>query len=310
MLFHIHNDIPWWGYLLILVLFFVGIYLIHNFSKKLKNIRNYGMTETSDDPITIQKTMSPIIPGNAQHIGARTEQQDAFGFSDIADEAFISKYGVLAVLADGMGGLQGGKEASYLAVQTFLDQYLNSSEIDSIPEKLEAALIRANETVLQFARENKLEGKVGTTLIASVIFMNQLYWLSVGDSRIYLKNGETLTQLTKDHIYANELDEKASTGEITLEEALNDPQRESLTSFLGLETVDEMDITTNPIRLHKGDSVILCSDGLYGTITNQEILDALHTLSTQLAAEKLIEIVRSKQKPNQDNATVALLTIE
>nr|WP_254119421.1 protein phosphatase 2C domain-containing protein [Bacillus sp. FJAT-29790] len=304
------KNIPCWVYLLITGVLIVLFYLIfQKYIRKGRNHSNRSKPDPSSEPITIRNSVFKVIPGNAQHIGARSEQQDAFAFSDISDDQFIRQFGVLAVLADGMGGLSGGKEASRLAVNSFLDHYLHSSNTHSIPEKLVNSVKMANDAVLQFARENGLEGGVGTTLIAAVVLNNQLYCLSVGDSRIYLHQGEALTQLTTDHIYANELDEKAAFGEITMEEAENDPQRESLTSFLGLERLEELDVTMEPIQLYEGDSVILCSDGLYGSVTNHEMIDACRRLSAQEAAEELIEMALRKQKPNQDNATVALLTI-
>ena len=208
-----------------------------------------------------------------------------------------------------MGGLKGGKEASRIAVSSFLDHYLHTPLITSIPEKLLSAVEVANDTVLQFAHDHGLEGGVGTNSIAAVVYQNKLYWLSVGDSRIYLKQEEFLTQLTTDHIYANELDKKVVLGEITKEEAENDPQRQSLTSFLGLKRLEEIDVSMEPIPLHKGNTVILCSDGLYGSLTSTEMLHVCHSFLTQEAAEELIDMTLCKQKPNQDNVTVALLTI-
>ncbi|MEH7523942.1 protein phosphatase 2C domain-containing protein, partial [Bacillus sp. JJ1503] len=229
--------------------------------------------------------------------------------TDIHDQPFMNKYGVLAVLADGMGGFIGGKEASFLAVQTFVKHYQESIEIDSIPDKLVSAVQEANKSVKAFAKQNGLEGGVGTTLIATVVFKNQLYWLSVGDSRIYLYQNHTVKLLTTDHIYAKELEEKVASGQISRQEAENDPQRESLTSFLGLEEIEELDVSLDPIPLERGNSIILCSDGLYGSVSNQEMMDVCSSLLTQEAADRLIELVLKKQKPHQDNATVAILTL-
>lgn len=308
---HFLFTLPWWGYLLIAFVCLVLIWILfQRFSRRKRRRKSANQLSYSRDPVTVRPVSSKVIPGNAQHIGARSEQQDAFGFSDISNDPFIKQFGVLAVLADGMGGLMGGKEASHLAVTSFLDHYLDTPFITSIPEKLLSAVEVANEAVLQFARDNGLEGGVGTTLIAAVVYQNKLYWLSVGDSRIYLHQGETLTQLTTDHIYAKELDEKATLGEITKEEAENDPQRASLTSFLGLEILEEVDVSMASIPLQKGNTVILCSDGLYGSITSAEMLQVCHSLPTQEAAEELIERALRKQKPNQDNVTVALLTVE
>ncbi|MEH7123166.1 protein phosphatase 2C domain-containing protein [Bacillus sp. JJ1532] len=301
---NILKSLPWWGYLIILGILVLTIYLpIHIKALKKRQIA------TIPDPITKTNLPFIVIPGNAQHIGSRSEQQDSFAFTDIHDQPFMNKYGVLAVLADGMGGFIGGKEASFLAVQTFVKHYQESNEIDSIPDKLVSAVQEANKSVKAFAKQNGLERGVGTTLIAAVVFKNQLYWLSVGDSRIYLYQNHTVKQLTTDHIYAKELEEKAASGQISRQEAENDPQRESLTSFLGLEEIEELDVSLDPIPLERGNSIILCSDGLYGSVSNEEMMDVCSSLLTQEAADRLIELVLKKQKPHQDNATVAILTL-
>lgn len=286
--------LPWWCY----SIFFLVVFLGGIFWAKGKNQRGSVMANIKMN----------VIPGNAQHIGSRIEQQDAFGFSDISDSAFVHKFGSAAVLADGMGGLAGGKEASQLAVQTFLDAYMSTPSVESIGEKLLLACHAANSAVVGLARQMGLEEGVGTTLIAAVVHDKQLFWLSVGDSRIYLLQNGTLHQLTTDHVYARELDAKAELGEISREEALFHPERNSLTSFIGLEKMGEVDYNVEAVPLFPGDRIILCSDGLYGSVAEADILAACR-LDTQEAAEKMVEMALSKQKPHQDNVTAAMLTI-
>lgn len=306
--FEIYLLQPWWVYGLLL-LFMIGC--VHSLLKrKRKKGESTPIVQVDDLPITVQRQSPVVIPGNAQTIGSREEQQDAFGFSDIGDSHLTEKWGVLAVLADGMGGLQGGKEVSHIAVQSFLEHYVQSHELKSIQEKLLSSLERANMAVLEYAGEHGLMGRVGTTLVAAVILQSELYWLSVGDSRIYHNNGELITQLTTEHKYAKELDDMVAQGVLTAEEALLDPQRESLTSFIGLEKIEEIDLSPQSLSLEKGDSIILCSDGLYGTLSDEEIREVCQYLPTQEAAEELIKLVLTKQRPHQDNATVAILTLE
>ncbi|WP_169907694.1 PP2C family protein-serine/threonine phosphatase [Priestia abyssalis] len=287
--------LPWWSY----VIFFLFVFSIAIFLLKTK--------KNQRDSVIADGKMS-VIPGNAQHIGSRIEQQDAFGFSDISDSAFVHKFGSAAVLADGMGGLAGGKEASQLAVQTFLDAYMSTPSVESIGEKLLLACQAANSAVVGLARRMGLEEGVGTTLIAAVVHDKQLFWLSVGDSRIYLLQNGTLHQLTTDHVYARELDAKAEWGEISREEAFLHPERNSLTSFIGLEKMAEVDYSVEAVPLFTGNRIILCSDGLYGSVSEAEMIAACR-LDTQEAAEKMVEIALSKQKPHQDNVTAAMLTI-
>lgn len=287
---------PWWSYLL----FFAAVLLV---SILLWKTKKRGRSSSVASGVKMS-----VIPGNAQHIGSRLEQQDAFGFSDISDSAFVHKYGSAAVLADGMGGLAGGKEASQLAVQTFLDTYMAPAPVETINEKLLRACHAANTAVAGYAKQIDLEEGVGTTLIAAVVHENQLFWLSIGDSRIYLLQNGRLIQLTTDHVYARELDAKAELGEISQEDALCHPERNSLTSFIGLKEMGEVDYSVEAVPLFAGDRIILCSDGLYGSVSEEEMIMSCH-LDTQAAAEKMVESALLKQKPHQDNATVAILTI-
>src|SRR6516225_11406414 len=107
-----------------------------------------------------------FAPGNAQHIGARQQQQDAFGFSDPSDKAFVAHGGFLGVVADGMGGLTQGSEASSTAVRSFLQAYKLKTAKESVAEALTRSLLEANRAVLRVA-ENASLGEVGTTLAAA-----------------------------------------------------------------------------------------------------------------------------------------------
>src|ERR1700741_5013270 len=108
-----------------------------------------------------------FIPGNSQHLGARDEQQDSFGFSDPDDAEFVAHAGLLAVVADGMGGMAQGKMASKAAVDTFLRAYMSKTPGESIPAALSRALKEAASTVLSLGRENGLQDEIGTTLVAA-----------------------------------------------------------------------------------------------------------------------------------------------
>ncbi len=249
------------------------------------------------------------VPGNAQHLGSRKEQQDSFGFSDPNEEGFVSHGGFLAVLADGMGGLDHGRAASSLAVKTFLDAYHCKTEQEEIPLALERAALEANAAVWSLAEQAGSEGNVGTTLVAAAFDQNSLHWISVGDSALYLFRDESLSLLTTSHIYANELDEKAATGSISHETALNDPQREALTSYLGIRELQEMDRSTEPFLLLAGDRIVLCSDGLFKTLTTPE-LSAELSADPQQACEALVQKTLEKGLDHQDNITVLCVGIE
>lgn len=250
-----------------------------------------------------------LVPSNYQHIGSRKAQEDAFALSDLANEAMIRHSGVLAVVADGMGGLAHGDEASSAAVDTFMMQYAacNGDIPEPIPQCLDRALLASNEAVFSLALQQGKVLAVGTTLVAAVIYHNQLHWISVGDSRIYhCRNGQA-RPLNKDHIYANKLLEDVLNNRITRSEAENHPERGYLTSYLGIQNLPEIDRSEEPLILEPGDTVMLCSDGLYNTLSDNEIMETLQNSSVH-TAELLVETVLSRNNPHQDNVTAVVLS--
>ncbi|HWP97261.1 MAG TPA: protein phosphatase 2C domain-containing protein [Syntrophomonadaceae bacterium] len=250
-----------------------------------------------------------IVPGNAQDIGRREEQQDSFLFSDMENPELVAKIGVLAVLADGMGGLKMGREASTLAVRTFLVEYSTKTPEETIPEELKRSTLVANGAVFDMATRSNLAWNTGTTLVAAVVDLDELYWISVGDSHIYLFRDQTLTQLNRDHNYSYQLQTQVSQGILTQEEADVHPERNALTSFLGMDVLGEIDQNLQPINLKPGDRILLCSDGLHGVLSPEEIIQALG-YPAQEAAELLLTQTLSKSLRHQDNVTVAILACE
>ena len=249
-----------------------------------------------------------VIPENAQHVGARKEQQDSFAISSITDEGFISHGGILAIVADGMGGLAEGAKASSLAVKTFMDSYCAKESAESIEEALRRSLQTANDAVYALAKELDQEGNCGTTLIAAVLHDSGLHWIYAGDSRIYLTDGATLQQLTEDQIYARNLEKAVKKGIMDEETAACHPQREALTSFVGDKEVNEVGYGTMSGTLPVGATVMLCSDGLFKFMPESEIID-LYNHSGEGRAQRFVDAVIGKQNKGQDNVTVVCLSV-
>jgi PPM family protein phosphatase len=249
-----------------------------------------------------------IQPGNAQWQGARDEQQDAFGFLGFDHPALRAHGGVLLVLADGMGGLSGGRQASRLAVERMMAAYAAKRPDEPIPAALERALQAANQAVYDLACAREGEGQVGTTLVAVVACGAQLHWVGVGDSRLYHYRAadDTLTQCTDDHTYANQLLRQVAEGLLSPEAAAADPDRQALASFLGLARIPEIDRNLHPVDLAPGDRLLVLSDGVYGVVPEAE-LKTLVRQDPQAAAEALIQALQDAARPDQDNATAALL---
>src|SRR5580693_880525 len=113
-----------------------------------------------------------FLPGNAQHIGARHSQQDSFGFSDPSNNAFIAHGGFLAIVCDGMGGMEFGDEASRVAVKVFLEAYARKAAEEPIPAALERSVREANTEVVELSKRLGMKDGVGTTLVAAALYKN------------------------------------------------------------------------------------------------------------------------------------------
>lgn len=250
----------------------------------------------------------PVVPAHAQSLGRRDSQQDAFGFSSLADTAFARHAGYLAVLADGMGGVQNGSWASSEAVRTFLDGYRAKTRDEETQAALLRAATMANEVVFTEADRLNLVDRMGTTLVAAVIRDRELNWLSIGDSRVYLFDAGRLVRLSTDHSFSEVLRERVVRGEISLGESLEHPMRNGLTSYLGRRETPLIDASRSPLRLNPGAWVLLCSDGLSGVLNESEIAAELHGVP-QAACDRLIHAVTARHLPHQDNTTVMVLHV-
>jgi serine/threonine protein phosphatase PrpC len=250
-----------------------------------------------------------FVPANAQHVGSRQNQQDSFGFSDLTNAAFIEHGGFVAIVADGMGGLSHGDAASRLAVKAFLETYATKMIGETIPETLFRSLQAANNAVFGHAVSVGSPGDVGTTLIAVALQPEGLYWISVGDSTIYLHRNGTLIVLTTSHIYGHVLDQRVERGEISVEQARSDPQREALTSYVGAQEIAQVDRNVRPFPIQVGDMIVLASDGLFKTLPESEIVMTLNDHGIH-AADELVRKTLATQREHQDNVTVCIVRVE
>jgi serine/threonine protein phosphatase PrpC len=248
--------------------------------------------------------MMQLRPGNAQWIGRREDQEDAFGFAGCAPDG--GQDGGLVVLADGIGGLPQGGMASRLAVERVLAAYEGRHPDESPPATLRRALGAANQAVYDLACRGG--GEMGTTLVAALVQGEHLYWVSVGDSRLYLYRGAdgSIIQCTQDHNYRGELLAQVAQGTLTREAAATTPDGDALTSFVGMAEIALVDCNLRPLTLVPGDRVLLCSDGVYGVLSADEMAAALGQ-EAQAGAAALIAAVKAKALDRQDNATAALM---
>ena len=236
-----------------------------------------------------------------QNIGGRSTQQDSYGVVQCPA-------GTLAVVADGMGGLSDGDKVSQKIVATMRSDAtrIRPGQTDNVLCQMIAHANQEVNRMLGTARQYKS----GSTVLAVLIEKNRMQWITVGDSRIYLYRGGSLIQLNREHVYYAELLKQAINGKLSFAEANRDPQAERLSSFVGMGDLKHVDFCLNKLHLREGDRILLMSDGVFNTLSEEEIAKAVQAAEdTAQAAASLEQKVLQKNAPNQDNFTCVLLEV-
>jgi len=249
--------------------------------------------------------MSQIIIGAASDPGMkRKENQDSHAYF-CPPEGTAHKKGILLALADGMGGHAGGSIASKLAVDTLIQTYYDDAG-SSISESLEKSVLAANQKVLEKSRSDPEVQGLGSTLTAVVFQGSDMYHAHVGDSRGYSIFANQITQFTEDHSYVASL---VKAGAISAEEALTHPEGNIITRAIGFQEDLKVDTSSTPARIHKDQFVLLCCDGLYKEVPDNEILATVYEFSDPDAiSKKLIE--KANANGGHDNITVLVARID
>lgn len=209
----------------------------------------------------------------------------------------------LLVVADGMGGAAGGEVASRETVKVLDDAFARAGEADPT-SFLRQAFADANARVRGTARERpSLEG-MATTLVATMVRGGQLWVANVGDSRAYLIRDGEIRQLTEDHSWVGE---QVKAGLMSREEAASSPQRNIITRCVGADASVDVD-AFGPFGLQAGDLVVLCSDGLYGVVSDAEIAATASKAAPAAAAEQLVSLANTRGGP--DNISVVVCRVQ
>ncbi|MCQ2469616.1 MAG: Stp1/IreP family PP2C-type Ser/Thr phosphatase [Ruminococcus sp.] len=214
-------------------------------------------------------------------------------------------HNILAVVCDGMGGERAGKEASSIAVEEFFQRfsagYSPSISDEEIRKLLIASVSAANSVIYTRARFDFKNFGMGTTCVAAFINEHSAVIANVGDSRAYLITNEGLKQVTEDHNYAMDL---YNHGKISREEMETHPQKHMLVRAVGVEKT----VSTDTFSFEYEDkiSLLLCSDGLSGYCSDDEIYDVIVKSSFDNVADELINLALGKG--GRDNITVAVIS--
>jgi PPM family protein phosphatase len=257
------------------------------------------MSKPSSRAWTQDKDFSGI-----QYIGQRESQEDFCQFRLLPDG------GLLAILSDGMGGHTSGEVASNAAVNAFDKSFMSYSGA-SISSKLGASLASANSELARLIGNNSRLNGMGCTLIGAYINVNCIYWVSVGDSLLYLFRNGKLKQINQDHSMAPLIQESLRVGKITRQEAEAYPNKNALRSALMGSEIPLIDSPEAPLKLCAGDILVIASDGLL-TLDENEIVSVInknYSFDAEVLSNNLIKVVKERNVKNQDNITVQVIKI-
>ncbi|MFK7940969.1 MAG: PP2C family serine/threonine-protein phosphatase [Roseovarius sp.] len=244
-------------------------------------------------------------------LGQRARQEDAV----VSDFPKGQPFGFV-VLADGMGGHAAGDVASKIVVtEVFSELKLESGDPDllepRIADVLRGAAKHANACVGHYARQHPKAEGMGATLLAPVLIEDRLYWVSVGDSPLYLFRAGELTRLNENHALGAQIDYLVSAGLMSRDEAMAYPDQTCLTSVLIGGEIAQVDCRTTPVVMQAGDILIAASDGLQ-FISDEQIAGVLRFQRNGTAEDisaALTKEVMKLQDPDQDNMSLCVIKV-
>lgn len=235
----------------------------------------------------------------ASRQGGRKSNQDRVAYS-------YSRDALLMVVADGMGGHMHGEIAAQICVQTMTENFqrLAKSRLPDPLQFLYESLIRVHYAINDYAVEHDLLEIPHTTCVAAVVQDNTAYWAHVGDSRLYFFSEGKLIGRTEDHTAVAQM---VRDGLITEEEVAHHPDRNKVSNCLGGYIAPEVECAP-PMPIHQSDSMLLCTDGIWGSVNAQEIAAILHTYSLEDGVRHLMDHAEFRGGENGDNLSLVAMT--
>ena len=233
----------------------------------------------------------------------RERNEDYYCYFEPDDDDAFRARGRLLVVADGMGGHEGGEIASGIAVEMVRQTW--SSGAGDPSELLIAALGKAHAAIQDYAREHPELAGMGTTCTAAALIGGLLYYGHVGDTRLYLIRGGAIRRVTHDHSLVQRL---VDTGVITEAQAADHPDRNVLVAALGMSGAVSVDVPDAAIPLEPGDTLLICTDGLHGLVSEPELADAATRSEPRQACRQLVQMARDRGGP--DNITLQIVRVD
>lgn len=232
----------------------------------------------------------------------REHNEDNMAYVIPKDPMVMAHKGALFIVADGMGGHAAGEVASEIAVDTVSNVYYQNDN-DDVPAALLHAIRRANAAIHQRAAENMLRSGMGTTCVVAALRGNVAYVANVGDSRAYIIRKSRIRQVSQDHSWVAE---QVRAGLLTEEQARTHAQRNVITRSLGTQPEVEIDLFRE--ALEEGDTLILCSDGLSGLVSDEDLMRTVEQFMPQESVYHLVE--RANENGGPDNITAIVARVQ
>lgn len=241
-----------------------------------------------------------------QQIGTRSYQEDSFAFVNISDVTLMRTRGLLAVVADGMGGMKDGKVASEAAISRIKAEFERMDVSADIPTQLQNYMVMANDEIF-----GTLNAQGGSTGIICVFYNESLYYSSVGDSYLILKRGDSIYHLNrKQNMFTRVCLQQIREGSVDCTPAKTHPEKAALTCFLGMRELRDVDCTLRPIPLMDGDVILLCSDGVGGVLDEAQLKGCLSAPTPEQMCRMMHEGVEAAGRRFQDNYTALVVQCE
>jgi serine/threonine protein phosphatase PrpC len=230
---------------------------------------------------------------------ARSNNQDNIGIINFSDNRNL-----LAIVADGMGGHQGGETASRIAVDTVQKEF--SKQLNSRDGflALKKVFQEANKAIFQQAGQSPGLAGMGTTLVAMLLLNGRVYYANTGDSRLYRIRDGHWSQLSQDHTVVNELIHK---GLLEPDAAKTHPDKHVISRAIGTQAKIRVEVPELPLTLEIGDSFLLCSDGLYDLVEESEMVELIGNNTSQQACKLLVDLANSRG--GYDNISIIIIKI-
>jgi PPM family protein phosphatase len=231
--------------------------------------------------------------------GGRKVNQDRMGYLYTRDS-------LLMLVADGMGGHARGEVAAQLTLQTLAAIYQRDAQ-PLLPDParfLEEGVLAAHRELHRYRAEHSLPEAPRTTIVACVVQHGIATWAHVGDSRLYLIRGGRIAERTIDH---SRVHHRVKAGLITPEDAKDHPERNRIFNCVGAFVAPTVEVS-RPFALRNGDTLLLCSDGLWGALHDRQIAEAFHGNTVMRAVPELMELALANGGPDGDNCTTIAMT--